>query len=114
MAGADRRPDPAPTAAARLEAVWQTGGPRQWLLRPLAGLHGALVGLRRTLYRAGVLRTGRLDVPVIVVGNRVTGVLPAPPATAPASSRAATAATSATPARCAPTAAPPRSATSRC
>lgn len=73
MAGADRRPDPAPTAAARLEAVWQTGGPRQWLLRPLAGLHGALVGLRRILYRAGVLRTGRLDVPVIVVGNRVAG-----------------------------------------
>jgi tetraacyldisaccharide 4'-kinase len=64
---------PAPTAAARLEALWQAGGPRQWLLRPLAGLHGALVGLRRALYRAGVLHTRRLDVPVIVVGNRVAG-----------------------------------------
>jgi tetraacyldisaccharide 4'-kinase len=61
------------TLAARLEAVWQAGGPAQWLLRPLGGLHRALVGLRRWLYRRGWRRTVRLPCPVIVVGNRVAG-----------------------------------------
>lgn len=60
-------------AAARLEAIWRNGGPAQWLLRPLALLHAALVGLRRTLYRVGLLRREHLPVPVIVVGNRVAG-----------------------------------------
>lgn len=61
------------TLAARLEAVWQAGGLAQWLLRPLGGLHRALVGLRRMLYRRGWRRTVRLPCPVIVVGNRVAG-----------------------------------------
>lgn len=60
-------------AAARLEAIWQRGGVAQWLLRPLALLHATLVGLRRGLYRAGLLRREHLPVPVIVVGNRVAG-----------------------------------------
>ncbi|MFM2347486.1 MAG: hypothetical protein RL654_2239 [Pseudomonadota bacterium] len=60
-------------AAARLEAIWQRGGAAQWLLRPLALLHAALVGLRRSLYRAGLLRREHLPVPVIVIGNRVAG-----------------------------------------
>lgn len=60
-------------AAARLEAIWQRGGAVQWLLRPLALLHATLVGLRRGLYRAGLLRREHLPVPVIVVGNRVAG-----------------------------------------
>jgi tetraacyldisaccharide 4'-kinase len=61
------------TFAARLEAVWQSGGPVQWLLRPLGGLHAGLVGLRRWLYRHGWKATVRLPCPVIVVGNRVAG-----------------------------------------
>ncbi|NYG31244.1 tetraacyldisaccharide 4'-kinase [Sphaerotilus montanus] len=61
------------TAAARLEAVWRDGGPAQWALRPLGALHGALVGLRRLLYRRGWKTTVRLPCPVIVVGNRVAG-----------------------------------------
>ncbi|NRT55650.1 tetraacyldisaccharide 4'-kinase [Sphaerotilus uruguayifluvii] len=65
--------DDARGAAARLEAIWRDGGPAQWLLRPLALLHAALVGLRRALYRAGLRRRERLPVPVIVVGNRVAG-----------------------------------------
>ena len=60
-------------AAARLEAIWRRGGVAQWLLRPLALLHATLVGLRRGLYRAGLLRREHLPVPVIVVGNRVAG-----------------------------------------
>ncbi|MEX8492383.1 tetraacyldisaccharide 4'-kinase [Sphaerotilus sp.] len=61
------------TPAARLEAVWRDGGPAQWALRPLGGLHQALVGLRRVLYRRGWKATVRLPCPVIVVGNRVAG-----------------------------------------
>ncbi|MBP8272506.1 MAG: tetraacyldisaccharide 4'-kinase, partial [Sphaerotilus sp.] len=61
------------TPAARLEAIWQHGGPAQWALRPLGGLHGVLVGLRRWLYRQGWKATVRLPCPVIVVGNRVAG-----------------------------------------
>lgn len=60
-------------AAARLEAIWQQGGPRQWLLRPLGWLHRALVATRRRLYRLGWLDVIRLPRPVIVVGNRVAG-----------------------------------------
>ena len=61
------------TLAARLEAVWRDGGPAQWLLRPLGGLHAGLVGLRRWLYRRGWKTAVRLPCPVIVVGNRVAG-----------------------------------------
>ncbi|WP_310461868.1 tetraacyldisaccharide 4'-kinase [Sphaerotilus sp.] len=61
------------TLAARLEAIWQHGGPAQWALRPLGGLHGVLVGLRRWLYQRGWKATVRLPCPVIVVGNRVAG-----------------------------------------
>ncbi|MEO8409634.1 MAG: tetraacyldisaccharide 4'-kinase [Propionivibrio sp.] len=42
-------------------------------LLPLSWLFGALVRLRRTLYRRGVLRSHRLMVPVIVVGNLTVG-----------------------------------------
>ncbi|MFN4003082.1 MAG: tetraacyldisaccharide 4'-kinase [Hylemonella sp.] len=60
---------------------WQQTLTRAWLGRgmlarmlwPLSVLLGALVRLRRWLYRAGVLRTLRLPVPVIVVGNVVAG-----------------------------------------
>lgn len=47
-----------------------------WLARslwPLASLFGALVQLRQWLYRQGWLTSHRLPVPVIVVGNVVTG-----------------------------------------
>jgi tetraacyldisaccharide 4'-kinase len=43
------------------------------LLLPLSWLFRAVVTLRRTLYRAGVLRSERLPVPVIVVGNISVG-----------------------------------------
>ena len=49
---------------------------RTWLtllLMPLSWLFRALVALRRALYRAGVLRSERLPVPVIVVGNISVG-----------------------------------------
>ena len=42
-------------------------------LRPLAGLYGAIVALRKAMFRHGWLRTGRAPVPVIVVGNLIAG-----------------------------------------
>ena len=43
------------------------------LLTPLSWLFRAVVALRRGLYQAGVLRSERLPVPVIVVGNISVG-----------------------------------------
>jgi tetraacyldisaccharide 4'-kinase len=58
---------------ARIEAAWTTGGALAQALRPLGALHAALVALRHRLYRWGWKRSERLDVPVIVIGNRVVG-----------------------------------------
>lgn len=59
--------------AARLRQAWRRRGPLARLLWPLSLAYGALVALRRGLYRAGLLRTERLPVPVVVVGNVVAG-----------------------------------------
>jgi len=55
----------------RLVATWYTPRvtPLAALLWPLSILFRITVGARRALYGAGVLRTARLPVPVIVVGN---------------------------------------------
>lgn len=54
-------------------AVWQKRGPAAVALLPLALLFSAVVGLRRRAYRAGWLRSVRLPVPVVVVGNISAG-----------------------------------------
>ena len=64
---------PAPRLSTRLERAWTARGPLASSLLPVAVLYGALSGLRRGLYRAGVLRAQRLTVPVVVVGNVVAG-----------------------------------------
>ena len=56
-----------------LRAAWARRGPLAWALWPLAQLHRALTTLRRDLYRAGVLTSSRLPVPVVVVGNVIAG-----------------------------------------
>lgn len=43
------------------------------VLLPLSWLYGAVVALRRALHRVGMLRSVRVGVPVIVVGNLVAG-----------------------------------------
>ena len=53
--------------------IWQRRGWRAWLLWPLSLLYGLLVGLRRSLYRLQLKKSGRVSVPVIVVGNVVAG-----------------------------------------
>ncbi len=52
------------------------------MLLPFAGLFRLLVGTRRCAYRAGWLRTQRLSVPVIVVGNLTVGGTGKTPVTA--------------------------------
>jgi tetraacyldisaccharide 4'-kinase len=57
-----------------MQRCWYSPGtaPPWWTL-PLASFYGAVVRLRRRLYRGGILRSQRLPVPVIVVGNITVG-----------------------------------------
>lgn len=56
-----------------LTGAWTHRGALAWVLWPIALMFGALAALRRGLYRVGWCRTGRVPVPVIVVGNVVAG-----------------------------------------
>lgn len=62
-----------PSWQQRLTRAWTHRGWLAWLLWPLSLLYGGLVALRLTLYRAGVFKSERVPVPVIVVGNVVAG-----------------------------------------
>lgn len=61
---------------ARIEAWlnrrWYGDRPARFLL-PLAWLYGAAVALRRAAYRVGVVRSVRVGVPVVIVGNLTAG-----------------------------------------
>jgi tetraacyldisaccharide 4'-kinase len=59
----------------RLVADWYRPRltPLTVLLTPLALLFGVVAGTRRALYRQGLLRSRRLPVPVIVIGNISVG-----------------------------------------
>lgn len=61
------------TVADTLVEAWYGKRPSPWWTWPLAGLYGALTGWRRALYRSGILRSMRLCVPVIVIGNLTAG-----------------------------------------
>ena len=52
---------------------WFGNAPVPAWARALAGVYGAVIALRRRLYRMGVLRRHRVGVPVIVVGNIIAG-----------------------------------------
>jgi len=56
-----------------LTRAWLRRGPLACALWPLSLLFRALAALRAFLYRAGVLASGRLPVPVVVVGNIFIG-----------------------------------------
>ena len=56
-----------------LQRAWLARGSMAWALLPLAALYGAVVALRRALYRWGWCRAQTLPVPVIVVGNLIVG-----------------------------------------
>ena len=56
-----------------LQQAWLKRGWLAVLLLPLSGLYGALAWVHRRLYQFGILKTQRVAVPVIVVGNIVAG-----------------------------------------
>lgn len=58
---------------ARWQAIWQSRGPWACALWPISLVYGALTGVRRWLYAARWLKTVRLPVPVVMVGNVVIG-----------------------------------------
>ena len=61
--------------ASRLPVLWyrRTTAVVLYPLLPLAGLFRGLIGLRRFLFRCGVMTSCRLSVPVVVVGNLTVG-----------------------------------------
>jgi len=56
-----------------LQRVWYGGARSGLVLVPLSWLFGFVVATRRLLYRVGVLRAHRANVPVVVVGNLTVG-----------------------------------------
>jgi tetraacyldisaccharide 4'-kinase len=63
-----------PSLRRRIEAAWyDPSSAAGVLLAPLGWLYGAVIALRRGAYRLGWLRTVRIPVPVIVVGNITAG-----------------------------------------
>lgn len=56
-----------------LTRAWLERGPLACALWPVSLLFRALAALRAGLYRAGILKAGKLPVPVIVVGNIFIG-----------------------------------------
>lgn len=54
-------------------SVWKTRGLAAWLLLPAAALFAVVVAARRFAYRAGWLKSFRVGVPVVVVGNIAAG-----------------------------------------
>jgi tetraacyldisaccharide 4'-kinase len=57
----------------RLAREWQQRGPLAWALSPLALLFGAVAAARRAAFARGWLKSERVGVPVVVVGNVTVG-----------------------------------------
>ena len=62
-----------PAVQAAITRAWVSGGWVRGALTPISLIYGALTGLQRTAYRAGLLQSSALPVPVIVVGNVIAG-----------------------------------------
>jgi tetraacyldisaccharide 4'-kinase len=59
--------------AHHLEEAWLTRGALACVLLPLTALYAGVTVLRHVFYRLGWLKTDSVQVPVIVVGNLITG-----------------------------------------
>lgn len=64
---------PSKNRSDHLMQCWQQRGLLAWALLPVGWLFFALVRLRRLAYQRGWLRSRRLPVPVVVIGNLVAG-----------------------------------------
>ncbi|MFM0603793.1 tetraacyldisaccharide 4'-kinase [Paraburkholderia sediminicola] len=58
---------------ARLAREWQQRGPFAWALTPFACVFGAIAAARRAAFSFGWLKSVRVGVPVVVVGNVTVG-----------------------------------------
>ncbi len=56
-----------------LDAYWYSQNPLAWILLPVSWLYCSLVLLRRFLYRTGLLKSYKIPVPLIVIGNISVG-----------------------------------------
>jgi tetraacyldisaccharide 4'-kinase len=56
-----------------IHRVWYEEARFAWILLPLSGLYWLTTFARRCLYRYGMLKTHRVPVPVIMVGNITAG-----------------------------------------
>lgn len=56
-----------------VQNIWYGGSSLRWLLLPFSWIYSAVITCRRFLYAAGLLRSARVSVPVIIVGNITTG-----------------------------------------
>ena len=53
----------------RLDHYWYSQNPVAWLLLPLAGLFCLISGIRKLFFKTGILKSYKMPVPVIIVGN---------------------------------------------
>ena len=56
-----------------LESVWYGDGRAGWPLIPLSWLFGAIVRIRRWLFRMDLLHVAKAARPVVIVGNLTVG-----------------------------------------
>jgi tetraacyldisaccharide 4'-kinase len=56
-----------------VERLWYGESSLAWVLQPFAFVFRLLVAVRRLAYRSGLLRSERIAVPVIVIGNITVG-----------------------------------------
>lgn len=66
-------PNDAPVRLKFITQLWQRPTPLSLALLPVSGLFWLLIWLRHGFYRLGLLSSGRLPVPVLVVGNISVG-----------------------------------------
>jgi len=57
----------------RLDYYWYARSPWLVLLTPLSLLYGVIIRLRRFAYQCGILRSIRVPLPVIIIGNITVG-----------------------------------------
>jgi len=56
-----------------IERIWYGNSPLAYLLLPLTAVFFLISLFRRVFYRIGLFKVGRLDVPVVIVGNITVG-----------------------------------------
>lgn len=67
------RPPPELHWQQTLQNAWAERGPLACALLPVSWVYGGLLWVRSVLYQLGFLRSHRLHVPVVVVGNLIVG-----------------------------------------